>query len=203
MFKFIDFFDNYQRLGRMNTDKVREILSKKIKDETIGINDFDRSKSLIHYAVEANNIKTLKLLIDKGADVNIQTGDTEDTPLRIACELEAKSDNFPMVELLLNNNANVNIVNKEGVSPFITVIGLGSEKLFRRILKAKPPPNELDPDNENYEFLLEIADLGANESIKNLLVDIITPKVKGYRKKTAKNLKKKKPKKKKSKKTKN
>ena len=44
MSKFIDFFDNYQRLGRMNTDKVREILSKKIKDETIGINDFDRSK---------------------------------------------------------------------------------------------------------------------------------------------------------------
>lgn len=79
--------------------------------------------SILHYAVWHNFYDLVKQLIEKGADVNIATTDTDAstsyksmvgaTPLHIAAFL----GNLKMVKLLLESGADVNIRDEQGKSP--------------------------------------------------------------------------------------
>ena len=57
----------------------------------------------IFEAVDVGNVNIVKLLLEKGADVNLQVGDDDATLLYIATEKGRKD----MVQLLLENGANV------------------------------------------------------------------------------------------------
>ncbi len=66
-----------------------------------------RDVTVLHYAVFMNDLERVKLLIDKGADVNIQNGDGNN-----AIFYAALNSNLEMVQYLIENGADITITNK-------------------------------------------------------------------------------------------
>ena len=75
--------------------------------------DFDfktygyRGVTVLHYAVFMNDLERVKLLIEKGADVNIQNGDGN-----TAIFYAALNSNLEIVQYLIENGADITITNK-------------------------------------------------------------------------------------------
>lgn len=74
-----------------------------------------------------NQAKIAKLLIDAGADINIQD-DEGITPLHLAC----RSNSYELVQLLIDNGANVNPPPKEpGICHLCHLIDIGAIEVER------------------------------------------------------------------------
>jgi ankyrin repeat protein/mono/diheme cytochrome c family protein len=84
----------------------------------------------LHHAAGYGPIENLQLLIDKGADVNVQNR-RRSTPLHWAIPSEAK------VRLLLSKGANVNAKQVEGRTPLYLAAGLGNAVPTMRLLLSK------------------------------------------------------------------
>ncbi|KAK6978359.1 ankyrin repeat protein [Biomphalaria glabrata] len=74
------------------------------------------TKCLLHRAIQQNNAAVVKLLIDKGADVN-QLNDSMDSPLQLACNKDVSC-----VELLIKNGADVNLGHPLSGPPIIRAV---------------------------------------------------------------------------------
>ena len=72
----------------------------------------------IHTAVRMNNLKQLKLRIQKGDDINAKDKDGE-TSLHIAIEQKCQME---IIELLLENGADVNATGKYQLTPLIAAV---------------------------------------------------------------------------------
>ena len=69
-------------------------------------------------------MEVCKLLIDKGADVNLK-GVNEDTPLVIACE----KGHLSICQLLIDKGANIDSSNLDGFTPLYWAIVGDSPKI--------------------------------------------------------------------------
>jgi hypothetical protein len=90
----------------------------------------------IFTAAEANDIKKLKELIAKGADVNAEDWDRGSTPLMWAC---AKG-NFQAIELLLDAGADVNKQNRQGRTALHNLVSLRYDKIAIWLVKRGADP---------------------------------------------------------------
>ena len=79
---------------------------------------------MLHYAANKGYLEIVKLLLEKGADINVQDNDGR-TPLHEAMSYQA----FGVARFLLENGANVNLKNKDGDTPIISVVYLDDEGL--------------------------------------------------------------------------
>lgn len=76
----------------------------------------DQGTTAIHEAAKKNHVDMLKVMIEKGADVNVaqdQPADAGSTPLHVACS----SGNVGVVKLLMASGADDTILNVKGESP--------------------------------------------------------------------------------------
>ena len=88
-----------------NTDAVRDQLTDPDIRVNIRINDADENgDTALMYAVQNNNIELVRLLLENGADVNIENEQAE-TALHYAAEQQV---NLQILELLLNRGADPN-----------------------------------------------------------------------------------------------
>lgn len=84
------------------------------------VNEEDNGNTLIHYAAQWNAIQCIRLLVERGAQVNQQSQE-RDAPLLLAAE----RGNIKIAEFLLAHNASVNVKNhpKKGeLTPFLLAI---------------------------------------------------------------------------------
>jgi ankyrin repeat protein len=97
--------DNYHE--RLNI--IRELL-----DRGVDINNRNSSgETGLHIAISCNNLRVMRELIKKGANINIKDNWKGQTPLHTAI----KKKNINCVRILLENNADIEIKNKEGHTP--------------------------------------------------------------------------------------
>ncbi|MEM7595201.1 MAG: ankyrin repeat domain-containing protein [Cyanobacteria bacterium P01_A01_bin.83] len=89
--------------------------------------------SLLHTATWKENLPLIKLLIERGADINIQGGRYQETPLH-------KATSKSTAELLLVNGAKVNAQNKNGGTPLHSIAKLDLEAV-EILLKYGADPN--------------------------------------------------------------
>jgi hypothetical protein len=64
----------------------------------------------LHKAAEAGEMDLVRALVDRGADVNVRTRDTEDTPLNLAIQKGRRG----VAEYLVSKGARIDIAGKEG-----------------------------------------------------------------------------------------
>lgn len=114
-------------------------------------------------AVQQNFSKMVKLLVDRGADVNLQN-ESGTTPLKQACFNES----FEIAKYLVENNADINRSDNEGFTPLMFAAGKGNEKLSEYLIDRGADLNSENRDGITALFLA--ASGGYAESTKLLLM---------------------------------
>lgn len=73
--------------------------------------------TLLHRAVQKNNVEIVKLLLENGANVNAQTK-TQDTSLHLACLYYYQHPKYDLIDILIQFGADMNIKSKYGENVF-------------------------------------------------------------------------------------
>jgi ankyrin repeat protein len=110
--------------------------------------------TMIHNAVARNNLEIANILINNGANVNVNDN-CRITPLHLSTSEE-------MTTLLLNNNANVNEIDTRGKSPLLICCENSKKHLIKLLLDHGADMNCKDKDRNSPLYL----------SIKRIFLDI-------------------------------
>ncbi|GAN11408.1 ankyrin [Mucor ambiguus] len=123
--------------GDGQIDRVRELL-----ESGVAVDGHDQfGYTAMHAAVSYNQMEMVKLLIEKGANVNIEDFE-KDTPLYVA-------ENVEMAQLLLDNGADPKHINEDGITPALTALEEGWEEVAQflaNITKEVLPTTEEEID---------------------------------------------------------
>ncbi len=123
--------DQLLKLNQKSAISIEAQRQKDLEIEVDAINSF--GKTALMTAAQINNYKSVKLLIEYGADVNAVTGDGYDdkyssilehdhrTPLMYA----AANSSLAIIELLIENGASIDMTDSEGLKPLDYLIGAG------------------------------------------------------------------------------
>ncbi|MGH9723293.1 MAG: ankyrin repeat domain-containing protein [Bryobacteraceae bacterium] len=101
----------------------------------------------LHHAAGFGTLSTMKLLIDKGADVNAKN-DRDSTPLHWAVADEAKT------RLLLERGANVNAKQADGRTPLYNLIAMENRSAVIRLLLDREADPNLATANGNTPLMV-------------------------------------------------
>ncbi|WP_299260769.1 ankyrin repeat domain-containing protein [uncultured Aquimarina sp.] len=144
-----------------NCPNNMQTLLKYRADTTIYNNDLN---SALHITCSWNRLELTKILIEKGADVNIDAGNKR-TPIINAIEAEADID---LIEFLLDNNADVNYGSGNG-TPLMFAISGRNLMLIKYLLKRGAKIKSFT--NRSGENTLEFAKRVGDEEIVNYLME--------------------------------
>ena len=180
--------DKYNLIKDAIIDNNTELVEESLTDFNINIKDEDNN-TLLHHACENDRHDSIKLLLNNGANPNINENSFGLTPLHWATEYE----DMDMVKLLIDNGANPNIPDDNGDKPisndevkelyleYKTVQGklLSSEQRLA-ISKNKDIDNDLLSEigqlikSGNTEQQLELIDRFINQSDKKQRENILS-----------------------------
>ena len=162
--------------------KIIDALLKNGADPNIKIDD---GRTLLYLAVNSENVKCVKTLLDAGANPNLTNNDTCNyTPLTAACEIV----NLEMIELLLSAGADPNIYNCETNLEWIIdsdYENIPPEKVFiatKLLLDAGYDLNKIDTHGDIETSIFMVIGNDDNiEIVKLLLSHGINPNNPKYR----------------------
>lgn len=122
----------------------KKTLNKLIQDLSAisfkGINNKDKDENtILHYVAEYSNAETIKLLIEKGANVNSRNKE-EQTPLHLATYKKRVRN----VQVLVKARADVNAMDYKNSTPLHIAALSGSESIVRILIKAGSKVNAID-----------------------------------------------------------
>jgi len=103
----------------------------------------------LHRAYEKNNIKLIKLLIEKGANIN-DTDKYDNTILHKAC----KENNVELIKFLIKKGANINCKNEDDDTSLHIVCENNNEELIKLLIDNGAKLNEKNKFNETCSGLL-------------------------------------------------
>mmetsp|Transcript_24250 Transcript_24250/g.29409 ORF Transcript_24250/g.29409 Transcript_24250/m.29409 type:complete len:457 (+) Transcript_24250:181-1551(+) len=119
--------------------------------------------TMLHVAAQCGHAKVVALMVDNGADVNIQDDDGK-TPLFVACSF----NNVDVVQILLKvPGINLELGNNEGSRPLQFAAEAGYIKVVRMLLDAGA---DIDAKGLNHQTALHEAVIGGHESIVRMLL---------------------------------
>jgi ankyrin repeat protein len=130
-------------------------------------------KTLLHMAVIPEtppNYHIVKLLLEKGADVNAVGGDFDSTPLHLAI-MQDHNDKCPdteIIKLLLEYGADANAKDKLGLRPLQIVCAQQCLEIIKLLLEYGADVNMCTQDGST---LLHLAALFGNPNIVELLLN--------------------------------
>lgn len=86
----------------------------------------------LHFAALQSHPNVIEFLLHKGADINKQAASNGRTPLMLAAE---KNGSLPVIELLIDNGADVTIRDKEGFQAHRIAINNGNREVGSRLVR--------------------------------------------------------------------
>lgn len=133
-----------------------ETFKKLINSNNISHLVFEYKKTLLYRAIESTKLKTAKLLIEYGADVNKANYESKETPLHEAVRLVVRHgpQAFRPIRLLLEHGANPNAPDKLNTTPFIMALASFSN-IFAK------------DENNSFKVVELLLKKGANATIKS------------------------------------
>lgn len=126
---------NEKELKSRIDELFSEIVDLAGRKATLGRHDSHQLTPL-HYAVKYNNIDVVRILLEKGADINV-SGKGNTTPLHYATRYMKENDDCSLLQLLIYSEANANAVDDSGSTPLHYACLKGNEKAVRELLKVK------------------------------------------------------------------
>jgi len=118
--------------------------------------------SCLHLAVQSNSLEIVKLLLDKGCDIDVRNLQLA-TPLYLACQLNS----HPIIKHLLDKKANIELKDSDFTTPLHVASKHGHLEAISWLLKFKCDVTETDKDDRT--CLMWAADENQTEAIKMLL----------------------------------
>jgi len=128
--------------------------------------------SLLHFAVELNAQKSVAVLIEEGADVDLQDEDGN-TPLQYSCHYGF----LESTQILLNNGANPDSQNVEGFAPLHRACFSGYIQIVKALIafdadvnvqtNEKQTPLFYSARRGDYEIVQLLIEAGADPSLKD------------------------------------
>ncbi|ORX42191.1 ankyrin [Piromyces finnis] len=119
---------------------------------------------------EQSNLETLKSLVKRNIDVNVED-DNGNTPLLISCRQD-NGNNFSIVEYLIAHGANIDQTNKHGDSALIIACQSENEKIVNYLIELGADINKQNKDgdtasikvcdNGNISIIYQLIEKGAN-----------------------------------------
>ena len=151
--------DAYRIFGKSNVDRFEQMFqSDKFKF------DVYRTYTVLHYAVFMNDLERVKLLIDKGADINKGCSKIEMSPLMLAVHINS----FEMVKLLLEHGADVNYRDLIDDTPICYAAIKGDLELVKFFVKKG---SDIKTENNFGYTLLHFAAGSGNVETMQWLID--------------------------------
>ncbi|ORX78967.1 ankyrin, partial [Anaeromyces robustus] len=127
--------------------------------------DVNRPNSIgiypIALACESGNIEQVRLLLNHGANPNVQSDGS--TPLIQSCI----NNNSEVVKLLIEHGADVNFVNSEGLHPLLFLVNESEKNVTKLFLSYGANPNIQDTEGNS---ALSMACARGNRRIVELLL---------------------------------
>lgn len=165
-----------------DVDLTENLLEKKVNVS----GKLSNGRTLLHMAVipeTPTNFHIVKLLLEKGADVNAIGGDFDSTPLHLAI-ISDPNDKCPdpeIVKLLLEYGADANIKNKLGFRPLQVACAHQCLEVIKLLLEYGADINMCTQDGST---LLHLATFFGNPNMAELLlnngVDVSSKDKKGH-----------------------
>ncbi len=181
---------NTELLKAVNANKLEAVRAMLLKpDALLHVNKYN----CLHWAVTFGKVEMSQLLVEAGADVNALGMAGKETPLIIALTHShfdiaeyllkhgadpnipsgGSSGNYPLeftstahiVDMLLNHNAKVDVVNRNGQS--LLFEALRSPTKLKKLLTAGADVNAAD--NDGYTPLIMAVEMGRDDAVKLLL----------------------------------
>lgn len=126
----------------------KDLIAIKLKSGEWKVNVFDKNGfSPLYTACRYLHVDIVSLLIQYGADVNEKSGFRESTPLDITVSTiddikrfnltDSTLNGLKIIHLLLENNANVNCQNKEGLTPLQMAYKTDLKEVINILLENK------------------------------------------------------------------
>lgn len=155
-----------QLTNALNDDTAIELL-----ENTRNLNELVKQKNhlfsntLLHIAVQKGFLKTAKLLIESGANVNAQNNNN-DIPLHSA----AQNDNLEVLKYLLEYNANVDKQNKQGDTPLHLAAHWKRVKNIETLINNEA---SISRKNSKGRTFLDCAEQAGNKRIRQFLCQYV------------------------------
>ncbi|QRI42734.1 ankyrin repeat protein [Cheloniid poxvirus 1] len=153
------FINNIIRFRFANYDSMIDLLLEYGAD----VNNINDYYAPIHFAVDNENEKILKLLIHHGADVNIKNTYNSSSPLHHA----VKSINKNILKILLDNGADVDSRNRYGCTPIYYAICDNNFDVVNILLEYGADVNVVDSSGNTP------LTVGGNNYIKRIIISRI------------------------------
>lgn len=141
----------------------------------VDINDNNWYESLIHLAVESEEIDICQFLIEQREDINAKDKENNGrTPLHLACD----RGHFKIVSLLIENNANIHATDNDGNTALMLASAKGHRDIVRYLLRHGALINATNKWQESScliatqfgktDVLKDLIKLGANINAKDV-----------------------------------
>ncbi|WP_406655755.1 ankyrin repeat domain-containing protein [Methanolobus sp. ZRKC2] len=147
----------------------------------------DQGATPLHYSSHLGNLEITRLFINSGA--NIHASGEVGTPLLVAASSlhdlgytsnwdEIESEKVKIIKLLIENGADVNVINSEGETPLHLAAGSGSLKIVKLLIENGGDVNALDNKmNTPLHFVVEYGEYRDEEVVKLLLGNGADPSI--------------------------
>ncbi|KAK7080240.1 hypothetical protein SK128_027060, partial [Halocaridina rubra] len=168
-----------------NAEQLANVLDEGISVNARGPNNKVQGRAALHYAVAGEDVEKVKLLIERGADVDIESKLRDDygaTPLQLAAE----TGNCEIVEVLLKAGANPEIMDVEKLRAVHVAAAHGRLDVLK--LLASNDCDLFTRTGDQSTALHYAASKGSLDVVKWLIDQGMDPRLKKRGGKTAKDL---------------
>jgi len=156
--------ENYEEIFKLPIDVIKQCITKENINFQTDYNDDDNDdKTVLIYAIESNRLDIIKLLIDAGADINIEVGNN--TALMNASE----RGRIEIVKFLINAGANVNLQTNNNWTALMIASWTGYIEIVKLLIEAGANVNL---QNDYNETALTLASNRGHIEIVKLLKNI-------------------------------